>query len=610
MSRTGRLLPDGRGAVLLRIALLLATATGLAQPRPRVVLVTIDAASDAIVDDLLARGVLKPDGAFGLMSARGTRAEALIPVNAASTPIVHAALYSGVAPARNGIVGISMPLTGADIRAAADVPNGFSLPTDRDRIWSIVAKQGKHVVCINAPGAGAARQDDSCTFTMAFPATFSDGVVADATSSTITLQTRGGKQITLAVSRKGNHRYRVSESSSKTACLVAPDRRCTLAFEVDGARLWTQIQLLQGEQERIYASALIGQATNDTNRLTHIQKAIGYSSLGGDSRLSTLGVIPDDLWRAENNRLADYGAAAVLHALKRQDWDLMVTYLPLVDQTEHRYLLIDPRQPDYNSEGGARRERYRRYVEEAYQRIDAILLNWMNAAPAGTSFIVVSDHGMVPTHSTVRVMNLLAAAGLHATERGETDVWARSNGGSAHVYVNAKGRFAGGTVAAADVETVTARVIEALQEFRDAQTGEKVFPLVRRHNELAELGLDHPRTGDVFVSAAEGYSLSTRYLEGGSVVVGNTFQPDTRARIAKSEADRRFLESGTANETGLGVHGQVAGARSLDAIFYASGGNVPRRALDKVNDVDVLPSVLELLGLQAPAGLEGRSVWR
>src|SRR5438105_2204977 len=71
---------------------------------PKVVVVSFDAAADWLVDEFLARGVLPADGAFARMSRSGVRAEAMIPINVASTSPAHIAMFTGAYPERTGIV--------------------------------------------------------------------------------------------------------------------------------------------------------------------------------------------------------------------------------------------------------------------------------------------------------------------------------------------------------------------------------------------------------------------------------------------------------------------------------------------------------------------------
>src|SRR5437764_6813198 len=96
--------------------------------------------------------------------------------------------------------------------------------------------------------------------------------------------------------------------------------------------------------------------------------------------------------------------------LAQNDWDLLIVYIPLIDGLEHRYLLEDPRQVEYGDEGGARRKRFAQFIERGYRKMDAILASWLAASPE-TDFVIVSDHGMIPTHSVLLLNNALAHAG-------------------------------------------------------------------------------------------------------------------------------------------------------------------------------------------------------
>src|SRR5437764_9534732 len=161
--------------------------------------------------------------------------------------------------------------------------------------------------------------------------------------------------------------------------------------------------------------------------------------------------------------------------LAQNDWDLLIVYIPLIDGLEHRYLLEDPRQVEFGDEDGARRKRFAQFIERGYRKIDAILASWLAASPQ-TDFVVVSDHGMIPTHSVVLLNNLLAAGGLRVGG-ADAQVRAISSGASAQVYVNAKGRFAGGTVKDADVPAAVAKVVEVLRAYRDPVTVRAVFKI-------------------------------------------------------------------------------------------------------------------------------------
>ena len=489
----------------------------------RLVLISVDAGSDAALDRLLAAGALK-GGAFERIGSRGLVAQSMTPPAVASTPVSHPTLFTGAWPERHGITGVTLPAE--DI--AGEVRSGFAAATSVDRLWTIAQRAGKRVVCITAPGADATRPDNTCTETLPF------------------------------------------------AAIGRP----------------------QPADSRIPAAADLA---------SRLRRSLGPSPGEPDGRLVTRGEMTEDEYVARAERFADYQGAIVTEELKRKDWDLLIAYMPILDNLEHRYLLLDRRQAEYGEDGGTRRDRFARYIEHGYKKIDAMMSGWFQAAP-DTTFVIVSDHGMIPTHSTVLLNNVLAAAGLRVGGP-DAEVRALSSGASGQVYVNSRTRFARGVVADEDVQKVIDRVVEALRSVRDTATGSPVFSIVATRAHFAELGLQHPNAGDVYVSAVPGWGVTGRFDPAAPTVVRNTLSPDTRKRISRTPAEDRFLENGALNELSLGVHGHRPADPRLQAWFMAIGPGVPHRRVGVVPMIDVAPTVLSLLGVPIPPTVSGHAIW-
>lgn len=485
-------------------------AAAAANAASRVVLVSVDAGSDVILDRYLASGVLT-GGAFERIARRGVVAKSMTPAAVSSTPVSHPTLFSGAWPSAHGITGVSVP--GDDL--GGDLQSGFSLPTSVPRLWSVARAAGKRVVCIAAPGAEATSPESTCTETVPFNA------IAKAGETPIA--------------------------------------------------------------------------------------ELGPSPGQPGGQQATKGEITEEEHVAREERFADYLSSAVKLKLGRDDWDLLLVYFPLIDGLEHRYLLENARQVEYGDEGGARRKRFAQFIERGYRKMDAILASWLAASPQ-TNFIVVSDHGMIPTHSVVLLNNVLAAGGLRAGG-SDAQVRAISSGASAQVYVNAKSRFAHGTVADDEVPAVVAKVAGILRAFRDPRTGRPVFRTIATGADLVALNLRHARAGDVYVSALPGWGITGRFDPAVPSIVPSTLSPDARKRLSRSPAEERFLEKGFHNELSAGVHGHRPGDPRTQAIFYAIGPDVPRRRLGTVAMVDVAPTVLRLMGVPLPSHMVGRPLW-
>ena len=507
---------------VLSAVLLAAADRGAPAAASRVVLLSVDAGSDVLLDRLLASGALKAGG-FARIAARGLTADSMTPAAVSSTPVSHATLFAGAWPDRHGITGVAVP--GDDV--TGPVQSGFAMGTDVERLWTIAKRAGKRVVCIGVPGADATRPDNTCTETVPF------------------------------------------------AAIGTPQGA---ALEADPRSLIARLRL-----------------------------ALGTSPGEPQARQATQGAISEDDYVAHANHYADYVGGAVSEELARADWDLLIVYLPILDNVLHRYLLRDSRQAEYRDEEGARRQRFDGYVQRAFRKVDALIAGWLEKAPAAT-FLLVSDHGMIPTHSTVLINNVLAAAGLRV-EGADAEVRALSSGASAQVYVNTRGRFQRGVVVGEQVIAVVQKAMDALRRVRDPITGMPVFSTIARGPQIVALNLGHRNTGDVYVSAVPGWGVSGRFDPAVPPIVPNTLSPDVRRRISRSPAEKRFLENGGLNELSLGIHGHRPDDQRTQAWFMAIGPEVPHRRIGVVHLVDVAPTALRLLGIEPPRTMSGRPIW-
>lgn len=606
------------------------TSSVMSQPpvRPRVVLISVDGGSDAVLDALLARRALT-GGGFAAFVSRGLVAESMTPINVASTPPSHASLYSGVTPGRHGIVGVSLP-SFEDARARPR--SGFLAPTAVDRLWTLAQRAGKRVVCVAAPGASALRPDSTCTRTLAFQQQAAEAFSVELRAAPMDgsegagtwrpldpPQVRlgdTGQQLSVFASR-GQHQPRPRiliadgpDPAASNRCEAAPERPCVLPLTIRGEPHSVLIDLVSADPNtgrfRIALGPTISHPTNDTRFRDELVTALGPSPGEPSARMVTRGELTEEQWIRQFHAFSDYLGGAVRFALARDDWDLLLAYVSYIDHAGHRYLVTDPRQAEYDEDGGLRRARCARYLEKAYDKVDGLLASWIAAAPEGTSLVLVSDHGMVPTHSAVLISNVLATAGIRVGGTGPIDARALSSGASAHIYLNRAGRFKNGIVHEAAVPAMIQRIARACRSVRDPVTGRPVFPIVAAGRQLDALGLQHPDAGDVFISTPPGWAVSDRFDAGVPVFVPTTLTADARRRISRSPAEQRFLEGGGLNELGNGVHGHVAGDPRLQAIFMALGPRVPHRRIGRIAAVDVMPTVLSLLGLEAPPYVIGR----
>jgi len=592
-------------------------APATAPATPKVVVVSLDGAAAWLVEEMLARGVLPPNGALARLARDGARAQGMVPVTPSLTAAAHVAMFTGAYAERNGIVGNSLLLPGDPVSRTT---SGFAAPIAAETLWQAAQRQGKRVACVTAVGADARAPERTCDWTLAYGRTRGESSVVElAQEKNRTLATTGFEHIRLLAAtpaspaplalragreeeipltayavdtvRDGREAYdavllRAPGKGANPPTRVATGKWAPLRVASSGGTAATWVKLLalaeDGSSARLYLNEVGENSGAPAEFVEAMESRLGPWPGDPDNRSLERGLIDERLWLEQAELLSRYLTGAAVAAMKEQEWDLFLTYLPLIDEVEHRFLLRAPRHPDYDAEEGARRARYSGYVDASYRLADQLLARLMEAAPPGTNFVVVSDHGMIPVHTQVLVNAALEQAGIRASSDDTAEVRAVTSSTTAHFYVNLEGRRPTGVVPAEKYEELVERIVAALSGLRDPVSGETVFEAVRRRSELGELHLDAgERAGDVWATCRPGFYASSR-LEPGAAAL----QPAAT----------------------FAAHGNLGSHRRMHAIFFAAGAQVKPGPLGAINGVDVAPTVAALLGIAPPADSQGRNV--
>jgi predicted AlkP superfamily phosphohydrolase/phosphomutase len=299
-------------------------------------------------------------------------------------------------------------------------------------------------------------------------------------------------------------------------------------------------------------------------RLLPRLRAMGYRiDLDAWAARAELEVLEEELFATLDRRLE-----AIRLLLAEEPWDLFVA---VITETDRLYHFL------WNAmvagEGRA---------VDLFHRFHAAIdrfLGWLvDALPAGTHLITLSDHGFAAERRSVFTNAWLRRRGFLAFDTDEPKGMSMISPASTvysldpgRFYVNRAGGRARGGVPSHRAGEVVDRLVEELAGFRDPDTGELVYGrAVRRdeayHGPYAALG------PDVVLTLKPGYELK-----------GST-------------AARAVLGPPAA---GLG------GMHTSDDAFLWVGGAALRQGHHDLHDL--APTILELLGV-APAGFQGRSL--
>jgi hypothetical protein len=322
-----------------------------------------------------------------------------------------------------------------------------------------------------------------------------------------------------------------------------------------------------------------------------------------------------------------YQTGVALRAItENPDADLVMIYLEQPDGSGHQFTLSDRRQPttptDSRTVGSpgdpagaigqdpAKIARYASYLKLAYQEANAAVERIIdaigtrrNGEPLRDVF-VVSDHGMAPFHTAVSLVNLLRNAGIDVSKIG-----IRTTGPATNVYVNLQGREPGGTVTPAEYGDLMNSVAVALREANDPNAfynprGQRLFSHVwTRPNGCGRPGFCTDEnigqdSGDVVALMVEGYNFDgIQTLEPGGGV-GRLGDPPFVPAITVYSVPSFY-----------GAHGHDSQLQSMSAILYAAGPSIKQgRKTRVVRNIDVAPTVLEILGVAPAPTVDGEAL--
>ena len=326
-------------------------------------------------------------------------------------------------------------------------------------------------------------------------------------------------------------------------------------------------------------------------------------------------VIDEDTYVQQGRDLEKAYADAVMEYILgtlQPNTDLAMVGYPVTDEFSHQFMALvtptdsvgDPNptydDTDYNGIPDGRVATREGYIRSAYHEADAKLGLARQLMGGNPTTFAGSDHGFAPQWFAINAPKVLTDAGLQTPEqpsncRAATGggavnqakaCWA---GGTAQIYVNLAGRDPGGTVSAANYETVRNQIISAFQNLTDpANPGKKVIERVMKKEELRDVdGSDslHPsRSGDIVVVAAPPYQFDAA-------------TPGQRIALSNFFGQHGYLPNLVDLAHNINMH----------ATFVLAGPGVKRNLtpVAGLRAIDVAPTLSYLLGVPGPQNARG-----
>jgi len=337
-----------------------------------------------------------------------------------------------------------------------------------------------------------------------------------------------------------------------------------------------------------------------------IRNAIEHD-LGKEEKVDYMisGEVKTYLFRARREALTL--ARAIKYAKGSLGWDLCYFHIHLLDAVNHRTLAVLHEDSPFYTEKAATKALG--YVQTAYQIVDEMVgLLLESCVDDETVVFFLSDHGAMPTWRMVNVPLALVRSNLlnykwDSKKQKLVVDWNKTLAfpylEPPYVWVNLKGRDPQGIVSTGDYESVRDRIIQALYQMKDPETGDPIIKLAIRKEEAADLGQDGERIGDVVYFLNPPFTLFDGALE----------------QLDPSEQPPEILVKPEAYnvEVNYAAHAYYLpdaklGEYSISVPIIVNGSGIKKgfKLENPVQLIDIAPTIAHLLQIPAPRNSEGK----
>jgi len=582
----------------------------------RVILVSYDGVGADLAWRWIVDGVAtEPDG-LATMAREGFSVRRLRMADPTLTAVNHAVLATGRMPAETGVVSNSFRPQGSALGTRV---NGFNTVPEVPTLWSAARAQGLRVGSLLWPAGAGATGDDAADFglrwplrpalsstlieldpktagttgelpsadgvqPLAWPLVFDFGDGAEPASIEVLVALVDGnpdgkpRWDTVGIRDPGSGDWTLH--GERDWFSVGVELRLPDVLGKNNWGAWSKIVHLDPLRGtiRLYRGAMwrtIAWPEDFENALT---EAIGPWPGAPDDRrledwwLDAADGIDLDVYLEQIERLDRWIDAAAEWVAANEDFRLLLTYHPGPDEYQHTSLIVEEYQWAWSpGRALAAAEGLKRVGRSVDQSLAAL---WSLLDPERDVLVAVSDHGHLPIHDEVRFNLALAGVGLVDVETGDGRPWVApsspmisvSGGSAAHIYLNLKGRDVGGVVESPEAGELLLRAAKVLADLE--LDGRPVVEKVFSRDELAEIGLDHPASGDLVVFLAPGFAASNRLS--GDVITPTRY---------------------------YGQHGFLAHHDAICGMLFARGVGLKKSHNGELPATAVAPMVAGLLGI-------------
>lgn len=306
------------------------------------------------------------------------------------------------------------------------------------------------------------------------------------------------------------------------------------------------------------------------------------SLIGGeDEELAEEIFLPS--WEIYNKWQAD----SLKYLIDREDYKIIFSHLHNVDCAGHQFWhLAKTLEPWKHTD----EKFYQKLIEKVYEQTDEYLGEFYEYLDNGWDIFIVSDHGLLVGENVPPILGEYGGLNLGVMEELGYTVRKKDADGnpvdeidwektraiqirSNYIYINLKGRDKYGIVEEKDKYDLEEQIISDLYSYRDQATGKRVVGIAMRNKDSVVLGLGGAECGDIVFTINEDFN--------------------------------RLHGDGLSTAEGYAQ-------TSVTPVFLAAGEDIKEGTItDRViRQVDVAPTIAEILGVRKPEQCEGAPVYQ
>ncbi|KLT20047.1 hypothetical protein AA980_05185 [Neobacillus vireti] len=564
----------------------------------------------------------------------------------------HAAIATGATPHLTGIVSNQWHELNKSLENKDD---GFQAEIQVPPLWVEARKQGKTTATIAFPGANPknGKQGD---YSIYYGKTWSPSALESLTFKNTDEWINPPKsfsplkeaEFTINLKNEENHLIHIlaidstdDQKQNYDTFLLSEDKKAVQDDSIIKGKQWGSLSLHTKNQLagfwfkmntdnhdlnspiQMYRTAVTsGLISGPKGFSDDIQKQFGFFPVQDDDIALEKGWISRKEYQDISSRFVMWVTNVSLYIKQKYNPDLLMFYAPQIDHEQHKYLLIDPRQPGYSPE---KSKKYMSYIEWSYKLADKVVGKTLKSLDKKDALFVVSDHGMEPAHSTLSPNKVLKDAGLLTVDKTnkvnykESIAYAIPSGSTANVYINLKKREKDGIVPPEEYDKVRNQII---QLFKGLEVKKRKGSVVQHNVKemMAAFKSDTLSFHDVQENLKDNWKyLFERKVHPYEQVLKNTddnksllMHPNS-GDVVLIGAPGYVIGSGTSKNVtppiDLGTHGGDPSRSMLRPVFMAVGPDFRKgKHINAMSNLDIAPTIYDLLELETPSFVEGKKI--